>query len=198
MEEKNVVLDIIIELVKGLKSKDEAIEVECNGKTYKIWACRYLLNQTLRQWHLTDDKYYISKKAKILWNKLSNKNIIHSHNKLVECKNTEPIEVKIYKGAENKYELKTLNYGDKFKFNSIFHEEHIIPISVIIENLCKLNQLNYENIENILDKISICKILKEEDKILNKNHLKNKRPCDVNYVLNNLYKNMGIEVIKIN
>lgn len=199
MEEKNIILDIIIGLVKGLKSKDEAIEINKNGKMYKLWACRYLLNQTLRHWHLTDDKYYISLKAKELWDKLTNnQNIIHYHTEMVICENTTPIKVKVYKGAENEYiEEPTLIKGNKFKFNSVFHEEHIIPISIIIENLCSLDELNYENVENILNKISICKILKEEDKNLNKAHLKSKRPCDVDFVLNNLYKQVGIETIRV-
>ena len=63
MEEKNVVLDVIIEMVKGLKTNDGAMETYVNGKVYKLWSCKYLLNQILRQWHLTDDKRYVSKKA---------------------------------------------------------------------------------------------------------------------------------------
>lgn len=199
MENKNVILDMIIEFVKGIKNKDNAVEVNVNNKSYKLWASSYLLNQILRQWNIPLNQSYVSVKAKKLWDKLSSKNIFDYHyTNIVICENKEPIKVKVYRGAENEcIEEPTLIKGDKFKFNSVFHEEHIIPISIIIENLCALDELNYENVENILNKISICKILKEEDKNLNKAHLKNKRPCDVDFVLNNLYKKVGITAVKV-
>lgn len=197
MENKNIILDIIIEFVKGIKNKDNAVEANVNNKLYKLWASSYLLNQILRQWNIPSNHSYVSVKAKNLWDKLSSKNIFDYHyTNMVICENKEPIKVKIYKGAENKYFETNLIYGNKFKFNSVFHEEHIIPISTIIENLCSLEELNYENVENVLNKISICKILKEEDKNLNKEHLKTNRPCDINFVLNNLYNKVGIEVIR--
>lgn len=197
MEEKNVVLDIIIEFVKALKNKDGAMETNINGTMYKIWNCKYLLNQILRQWHTPNERWYISKKAKDLWDKLNVGKPIENYHYTdkVICNNEIPVEVKIFKGSSNHFDTATLKKGcHPFNFNSIFHEEHIVPISVIIEQLCNLNELNYKNVEEILNKISICRILKEEDKDLNANHSKKNRPCDPIKVLNETYKKAGIEL----
>lgn len=196
MENKNVVLDIIIEFVKGLKSDDGAIETNINGEMYKIWHCKYLLNQILRQWHTPDERWYISKKAKELWDKLKVEKSIKNYHYTdkVFCNNEIPIEVKLFKGNSNHFESAIMKKGSSFNFNSIFHEEHIIPISVIMQQLCNLQELNYTNIVEILNKISICRILKEEDKDLNANHTKKNRPCDVQKVVSEIYKRAGIEL----
>ena len=196
-ENKNLVLDIIIAFVKGFKSEGEVIQTNYNGVTYKIHSCRYLLNQILRQWHTPKERYYVSKRAMQLWEKLSKDDIgNYYYNNIVTCECEEPIKVRIYTGSSNNFENRILNKGDKFKFNSVFHEEHIIPINVIIDQLCNLQELTYSNVEKILNKISICRILKEEDKMLNANHSKKHRPCDVEDVLNNIYRKVGIEVVK--
>lgn len=195
MEEKNIVLDIIIEFIKALKTKDKAIEVNINGKMYKIWSCKYLLNQLLRQLHTPKERWYISKKAKELWDKLSPTPIENYHyNDIVQVVSDASIEVEIYKGNDSHFEKRTLKSGDKFKFNSVFHEEHIVPINVIIHKLLELDNLTYANVESILDKIAMCRILKSEDKLLNKQAKKN-RPCDAEEVLKRIYyEKTGIEI----
>ena len=199
MGNKNIVLDIIIEFVKGLKSKDGAIETNVNGKGYYIHSCKYLLNQILRQWHTPKERYYVSKRAMELWKKLSNDDIgNYYYNNKVTCEFDEPVEVCIYKGSSNNFVKHVLKKGDKFQFNSVFHEEHIVPISVIMEQLCNLQELNYKNVEEILNKISICRILKEEDKVLNANHSKKNRPCDPVKVLNEIYQQARIDIFEKN
>ena len=197
MEEKNVVLDVIIEMIKGLKTNDGAMETYVNGKVYKLWSCKYLLNQILRQWHLTDDKRYVSKKAYELFKQMQSGSIFDYHyTNSVKYEGEEPVEVQVYKGASNYNESETLYKGKIFKFNSVFHEEHIVPIKVIIENLCKLKELTYESVESVLDKIAICYMLKEEDKKLNKEHFKSNRPYEIKEVLDKIYKELGIEVFR--
>lgn len=53
---------------------------------------------------------------------------------------------------------------------------------------------NYKKVRGVLDKIYICKVLKEEDRKLNK-IAKTKR-CSTDYddILNNEYKKAGIEI----
>lgn len=186
-------LDILIVFVKGYKNN--IIESIIDGKLYNIYSCRYLLGQILRQFYIPSERWFISKKVKNLWDKLTKEKIEnHHYNDKIICCNEEPIEVKIYKGAELKFEKRILHKGDKFKFNSIFHEEHIIPVYSIINELCNLNSLNYANVTKVLEKMAMCRMLKEEDKKLNLNHFKFKRPNSVEKILIEVYSKVGIEI----
>lgn len=191
--ENNIVIDIIIVFVKALKSN--AVIFNDNYKQYKIHSPKYLLNQILRQYEIADDHYLLSKKAEQLWEKITNEDIKNYHYRnTVFCENDEPIKVKIFKNNSNIFEEKILNKKDKFVYNDIFHNEHIIPIEIIIEQLTLLenqNKLNYENVKNVLDSIYVCRMLKEEDRRIK---YKYKRPFNLNYILDNIYKEAGIEI----
>lgn len=209
MENKNVVLDIIIEFVKGFYSEENSIQLESKKEGHcKLKSCNYLLNQILRQWDIPKENYYVSKAADALWKELASEDDSinnYTYTQKVKFNKDNPVTVDVYKGSEKKGTPTKLSKDDKenntFKFNSVFHEEHIIPICVVMDKLCELyeeDKLNYENVVNILNKISICKMLKREDRKLNEMNFKKNRPFDVEKILKEQYghEKVKIEVIK--
>ena len=182
---KNEVLDIIISLVAGCKSQEKSVCSYIDGKQYKLYAAVYLLGQVLRQYAIDNDHIFVSKKAKEVWSRLTNDEIKKTtyRNKVI-CKDGVDEELKTYKGASKVGVMTRIN--NYFIYNDIFHDDHIIPINVIIDELCQLNTLDYNSVEKVLDKIYICKMLKEEDRdIINKY----RRSSDVKDVIEKDYKN---------
>lgn len=186
--QKNEVLDIIIIFVKACKKDKEHSFIEDNGK--KIWSAHYLLNQILRQYYIDDNHILVSKKAQELWTEITNESSIKkfSYRNSVVAKTNKKINT--YKGASSIPELSEIRINEKFVWNDIFHDEHTIPISVIIKELCNLKELDYESVGKVLDKIYICKMLKEEDRKIIQKH---DRPASVIEVVEKIY-NPNIEI----
>ncbi|MBQ8427252.1 MAG: hypothetical protein IJX16_05790, partial [Clostridia bacterium] len=72
---------------------------------------------------------------------------------------------------------------------------HIIPLNVIIKKLIELPSLDYTSVKSVLDKIAICKLLKDEDR-----NIKQKSNRSVNYkeVFYNDYLEAGIKIKDFN
>lgn len=170
----NVAINIIMSFLKNWNSYEE------NGKTYEylgtptdkynsecinLWAPRYLLGQILRQIPVT--KKHVSDEAQKLWDQLTDEDIWkYNYQDKVQTKNKDVI-VKKYKGASKTAEdKKGKAVGNSFIFREVFHDEHIIPIAVIIDELLELkdSKITPEKVAEIIDKICICRITKEEDR----------------------------------
>lgn len=165
------------------------IESKFDGGSLILSNTKYILNQTLRQITLPSKNIYISNKAHDLWKKISSKNIRdYNYKQKVECENIDPIIVRTYKGSNLNPEKKLiLQKGVKFVYNDVFHEDHIIPISQIVKRLCdlkKAEKLTNENILKLLDSITVCKMLKDEDRNI---HEKSKRPESINEIIEKIY-----------
>ena len=187
--EKNNVLDIIIEFVKAVNDSN-SIKTFIGGKEYKICAAKYLLGQIIRQYEIPEDHYYISYEAEKLWGLLSNDDIWkYCYRAIVQCDTNNNLIVKKYRNNEKNPSEQEIKHGDKFIFRDVFHDEHIVPIKVIIENLLSLTDLTYENVENILDKIYICRILKSEDRNIPQ---KSNRPFDFEKAKKEVYEPCNI------
>lgn len=161
--EKNEILDLIIYLIKGIKNGNS---IECDG--LKLWNSKYLLNQVIRQYSQPNKYFYVSEKASALWNKITTKKIMDFfyHDKVELDLADGSIALKCYTGNSNSYTEWTPKKGDKLTYRDVFHDEHIVPIKVIINELINLEVLDYKNVKNVLGKIRICKMLKEEDKMI--------------------------------
>lgn len=186
--ENNVVLDIIIEFVKAVKSakKEKEIVSVINGKEYKIKAAGYLLGQIIRQYNIPEDHYYISVAAENKWKELSNENIWDFvYRDSITCTSEVPIYVDKYKNNEKTAIKAEITKGQNFIFRDIFHDEHIIPIRIIIENLINLEELSYQSVEKVLSNIYICRILKWEDRKIKP---KSNRPFDFELVKKQIYE----------
>lgn len=162
---KRLTLDIIISLIKSLKESNKYDNWKDDPTS--LWGSKYLLNQTIRQYKIPIENYYISVEAKNLWNTIRDDDIHEfSLDSCVEIENDCKVDLYKFKGAEKTPVKVEGEKGSKFIFKTVFHNEHIIPISLFIEALLKLNDLSHSNVESILKKICICKILKTEDRKL--------------------------------
>lgn len=158
---KNEILDMIISLIKGVQAGGH---IESEG--HILWGSEYLLNQTIRQYNQPKEHYFISEKAYEVWNRITSENIMDKYyRERVALDRTDgSITLKCYKGNSRQFTEWTPNKGDVLTYRDVFHDEHIVPIKMIIKELVELKDLNYESVENILSKIRVCKMLKEEDK----------------------------------
>jgi hypothetical protein len=193
MDNKNEVLDVIISLIKGAKEERSRLMCEYEGKTYTLWGCSYLLDQALRTYEIPANHYLITKEAQETWNKITSKKIGDYHYQdAVTYEGDEPITLQRYTGNGNAHKKKSLQHGDTFHYREIFHDDHVVPLKVIIEDLCALPTLDYQSVLNVLDKIYICRMMKEEGRGL---HNKTQRCDDYLTIINGLYKEKGLEVI---
>mgnify|MGYP003319230607 CR=1 FL=1 len=190
---ENKVINLIIDFVNGAyeTTKDGFYEIR-DGK-HAIFGCRYLLNQIIREYELPNDHYLVSEGALAEWKRLGlekeniNKYYYHEIIKL-----NGVYKYYRYKGADK---TPTLEESDWFRFNDIFHLEHIVPIKMIIKRLFELkknNQLTQENVADTLDKIYICRMLKREDRNIKAKY--NRGTLNYKEIVNTIYKEAGIVV----
>ncbi len=190
----NKVLDIIINLLIGVKSNKCLVDEFENGEKFGIGGCSYILNQTLRQYHLPEDHYFISEKADELWMRISEENILkYSGRKRVKKTIEGDVYIDLYKGSEkNPHQQNFLiKHGDCFVFNDVFTDEHIVPISDIIKELLTLPNCDYDSVKKVLDKMYICKILKQEDRRIVR---KSGRPTNYKEIINTDYLKADIKI----
>lgn len=197
--------EIIRELVKGIcseKTKDgyeNYIECEYKGIIRTLWGCKYLLNQVLRQIDVPTSHMFVSKKARELWEdidprdeegkKINIKNCYY-HEKLLPQNKETPVFR--YSGS-NKSPTTTKKeaIGESFIFRDIFHVEHIVPVVMIIDELKNVyknngNAITDDQINELLGKIYICRMTKEEDRDIQQKY---KRDLDYRKVKDTVYKN---------
>src|SRR5574344_307917 len=192
METANAVLDVLISLIKGAKSQWSGLQCDYEGKHYTLWGCSYLLDQVLRLYQIPDNHYLISKKAKDLWAKITTKPIKDfNYQRPVTYEFEEPLKVKCFTGNGNSFSEKTLKQNDSFPYRDVFHDDHVVPLKLIIQELVNLDEISYETVLPILNKIYICRMLKEEDRAL-----KNKTARANNYldVIHHLYQEKGMVI----
>lgn len=146
-----------------------------------ICNANYLLGQTIRQYVVKDNHWHISKKA---------------YEQLKGLVTRDQLWDYTYNANHTFKDVFDISH----KFNKFFTAEHVVPINAIITKLieeAKENRLTDERIMQILDKIHICIITKDEDKRLNHGFRKN-REGDYKQIIkkNGAYAICGIEVIE--
>lgn len=188
----NQVIDIIIAFISAMNSKENAVVSYYNDKSYKIYSPKYLLGQIIRQYAVQTKHFYLSASAQSLWSKISQDDIWgYSYRDYVKCENEQSVTIYEYRGNESKpFSIRDIAAGDGFVFNNVFHDEHMIPVNTIIDELTKLKKPDYDNVIEILDSIYICRILKSEDKLIPR---KWKRPFDITAVFE-MYNEAGITI----
>jgi hypothetical protein len=195
MEKDNPVLDVIISLVEGAKTRQKALKCDCNGENYTLWGCDYLLDQALRQYQIPESHYLISKAASDLWAELAKTQDIRNfhYKQKVTYEGGQPRQLDRYKGNSSVPcpEKLTLIPGKKFSYREVFHNEHVVPLKIIIKHLLLLDKLDYSSVSEILGHIYICRILKKEDRKIKQ---KSNRPYNVSDVLQTIYKEAGIVI----
>ena len=136
----------------------------------------YMISQLVR--HISTKHWYISQKASDLWDKLSKDDIWkYAYTNSVNYDFTEPITLPQYVGA-SKTPRSYLNLPqekkskNKFIFREVFHDEHITDIKSIVNKLLSMSdtELTEENVTNLLNGVSIARILKDENNLLSKSY----------------------------
>lgn len=189
---KNIVLDIIIALTIGTKN-DNRLECEMNNKKYRLNSAKYLLGQAIRQYQLPQSHILVSEKALELWQRISIDDIrTKQYRDNILCENNNEIFVQMYTGNKIESTAEKLVKGINFPFNNVFHDEHVIPIRMIISQLLALDSFTYENVELILSQMYICKILKTEDRQIKQKSI---RPSCLIDAINSCYIPVGINVV---
>ena len=194
--EQNKIFDIIIYLLEGIKNKkpNNALQNKFGEETLEITNCSYLLNQLIRQYSIPQNHYFISEKALAMWKEINTDNILnYRHRDKVTKVIDGETEIEKYKGNEKSPTKALIKKGDFFIYNDVFTDEHIVPVSVIIKELCCLEKLDYKSIKVVLDKIYICKMLKAEDRgIANKYN----RSSNYEEVIKEDYKKIAVKQVK--
>lgn len=154
---------------------------------------KYLLNQTIRQLWLPSGRMYLSIEADKLFKKLGYKDeeiFLYFYRMKITNKNEEAINVNLYKGASSKpHNNKLLEAGESFLLREVFHDDHIVPITHIIDKLLMIKEPKIENVLEVLKDISVCRMLKDEDRRLSRTN----RPYDEKFIVENLY--LGKDIV---
>ena len=192
--EQNRIFDIIISLVEGIKNNDIFRDDFCDEEI-ALTGCRYLLNKIIRQYKIPTNHYFVSEKAFDLWTKINSGSIFDYWDRKKVVKNISgEVFIDKYKNREKVPYQKgcLLKYGDTFAFNDVFTDEHIVTVNEIIKELINLPKCDYLSIKSVLDKIYICKVLKEEDRNI-KNQI-NRSSLDYREIIAFDYNEAGIKV----
>ena len=158
-----------------------------------------LLGQSIRQYDVPEKNYHISQAAKERWDELSNDCIRNYwYRKQVKCdKLTVAKRFKLYKGSEKEGKEELLNPGDPLVFRQMFHEEHTIPVSLIMNELTGSSKIStMKDIEGLLDSMHISILLKDEDRDINAKFGKtNGRSLIFSDNVKNIYNKCGITLL---
>lgn len=173
-------IDIIMSALKGMQFGCES-----------MIAYRYLLNQSIRQYIIPDENWHLSKAAESLWNSITSCNIRkYNYRQPINCDLANQTPAKKYQGNSSQGSPTKISKNDLIPFNQLFTAEHMTPVADVIKELEKLNNPSYDDIQNILNQIHICRVTKEEDKQIQP---KFGRGLNIDDILAQSYKNIILE-----
>jgi hypothetical protein len=182
-------IDNIVNLIIFLQQKESKDPYTIDHK-----GAKYLLNQTIRQLWLPISRMSLSIEADKLFKKLGYKDeeiFLHFSRMKITNKSDQTQTVNLYNGASSKpHEEREVKTGESFLLREVFHDDHIIPITHIIDRLLTINQPSRESVFEILKDISICRLLKDEDRRLPRT----KRPYDEKLIIEKFYYDKGIRI----
>ena len=185
-----VIVDSILCLLSAYKNELSKTFPNKDDKA----SLRYLLGQSIRHFQIPLSNRHISVASDIRWKELSTKKIENFHYRdTVVCDNLKTAKsFLLFNGAHSNGVQTTLSRNSKFIFRQMFHEDHVIPVSMILEDLTNLPIINRCSIENILNKMHLCIILKEEDRKIGRTR---GRSLDYDKTIANVYIPNGINIL---
>lgn len=180
-------------LIKVIKACIEGYN-NCTEKGAQL-SLKYIMGQAIRQYRIPSENWHVSKAAYDLWKRLTDENIKDFTYREVICVKEDDNEVGIYIGNEKDPSKKGVTKGSKIPYNSLFHDEHTIPVSRIVDELLnKDSQVTESEIETVLNGIHICKITKAEDRDVEKKY---KREGTFEEIVKNVYGDKVSDLIPL-
>ena len=185
----DAIIDAILCFLKEYKKED----AKKQHNTDDLEGLHYIIGQTIRQYNIPKKNFHLSKGAKDLWDKLSTKDILDYHYlETVVCdKLSKTITCKSYKGASKTGDPLSLSKNSKFIFRQVFHEDHVIPVSLIWEEM-RDKPMDKQSLKKLLGKMHICYLLKEEDRRI---PTTKGRSLDFEKIIDTIYKPAGISLV---
>lgn len=168
MKMKNqMIIDSLVCLLRHIQQDLPSLP-QLEMKRY-LGSAKYLIGQSIRQYDIPREQRHLSVAAFNIWNKISkDKDIMkYSYRDSVICDNlTEDWEYCKYIGSSDRCKSEKVSPGGKIIFNDVFHEDHVVPVKLIVENLLSLEDITAATVESVLKKMHLCTILKSEDHLL--------------------------------
>lgn len=159
----DAIIDAILCLLKEYKA--EAAKVETVTRKANLDSLKYLIVHSIRKYDVPARHRHVSKKAYARWVQLSDEDIMTKHYQdRVFCDKLAGIvrQYDLYKGAKKKGARQDVS-EEGFRFREMFHEDHVIPVSLIFNALIAMKTVNRKSVKELLNKMHICILLKEED-----------------------------------
>ncbi len=192
--QKNMKNEAIIDSIICLLNeyRDEMLDPVSNKAN--LDSLKYLINQTIRAYDIPEKNHHLSQSAFDRWNELSTEDIMKKHykDKVVCDKLTGPVKYVLYTGASKTGEPTDVTNG--FEFRKMFHEDHVIPVSLIFDEMVKMPVVDKKSIENLLDGMHMCVILKDEDRNIGRTR---GRSLDYDKTIEDVYNRYGIFLCKL-
>lgn len=162
MNKNDYLIDAIVCLVNGCQAMKNA----GNGRQFND--LKYVLGQSVRQYEVNPSQIHITQCAHARWNLLTTACIDNFwYSEVVACDRLQKTTTFWYfKGSSKSGSQNNLQPGSKFRFNDMFHVDHIVPVKLIIDELLALTTVNASTVKDILDKMHLCRMLKKEDRKL--------------------------------
>ena len=182
------IIDSIICLLS--EYRDEMLDPVSNKAN--LDSLKYLINQTIRAYDIPEKNHHLSQSAFDRWNKLSKEDIMKKHykDKVVCDKLTGPVKYVLYTGASKTGTPTLLTKGSEFEF----HEDHVIPVSMIFDEMVKMPVVDKKSIENLLNEMHMCVILKDEDRNIGRTR---GRSLDYDKTIKDVYNRNNISLCKL-
>lgn len=162
MNKNDYLIDAIVCLVNGCQAMKNA----GNGRQFND--LKYVLGQSVRQYEVNPSQIHITKAAQGKWTHLTTACIDSFwYSEVVTCDRLQKrTTFELFKGSSKSGYQKSLHLNSRFRFNDMFHVDHIVPVKLIIEELLALTNVNAQTVKDILDKMHLCRMLKKEDRKL--------------------------------
>ena len=185
MKSKNdYIIDAILALLAGYKDLSSANQPSSKRDHHSF---KYLLGQTIRAYIIPVNQIHVSVGASQRWKELTSASIFDfTYDEVVTCNVLQTsVTYNFYKGSQKNGTPTQINPGGCFRFNDMFHVDHVIPVSLILNELTNLTAPCAQQVKNTLDKMHLCYILKDEDRKLSRTK---SRTTDFQQTIKNVYE----------
>lgn len=185
----NCIIDTLVVLLKGY----QRLKTTPGADPRHIASLKYILGQTVRAYKVPKSQTFISEEAEKRWNDLTS-DIIDKFDykqKFTCDRLSKATYFQIFKGSQKKGMPTLIKNGQQICFNDMFHVDHIVPVKLILSELLTLKVINSHDVCNILQKMYLCRILKEEDRKIGRT---SGRTLCYKYNIVNVYNIYGIIV----